>query len=80
MEAKNVAKSYKLAERIDCLPKPETFITLKDRKDMFFNKPSCRLINPTKNELGKISKKIIEQIDQEILKKTNVNQQKTQAT
>ena len=41
---------------------------------MFFNKPSCRLINPTKNELGKISKKIIEQINQEILKKTNVNQ------
>ena len=59
---------FKLAERIDHLPKPETFITLKDHK------PSCRLINPTKNEQGKISKKIIEQINQEILKKTDVNQ------
>ena len=57
MEAKNIAKSYKLAERIDHLPKPETFITLKDHKDNFFNKPSCRLINPTKKKLGKISKK-----------------------
>ena len=76
MEAKNIAKSCKLAERIDRLPKPETFITLNDHKDAFFNKSSCRLINPTKNELGKISKKIIEQINQEILKKTNVNQWK----
>ena len=76
MEAKNIAKSYKLAERIDHLPKPETFITLKDHKDNFSNKPSCRLIKPTKNELGKISKKIIDQINQEILKKTDVNQWK----
>ena len=52
MEAKNIAKSYKLAERIDHLPKPETFITLKDHKDNFFNKPSCRLINPTKKRTG----------------------------
>ena len=76
MEAKNIAKSYKLAERIDHLPKPETFIILKDHKDNFFNKPSSRLINPTKNELGKISKKIIEQINQKILKKTDGNQWK----
>ena len=31
------------------------------------------MINPTNNERGKISKKIIEQINQEILKKTDVN-------
>ena len=76
MEAKNIAKSYKWAERIDHLPKPETFITLKDHKDNFYDRSSCRLINPTKNELRKISKKIIEQINQEILTKTDVNQWK----
>ena len=32
------------------------------------------MISPTINELGKISKKIIEQFNQEILKKTDVNQ------
>ena len=37
------------------------------------------MINPTKNELGKISKKIIVQINQEILKKTDVNQWKTRS-
>ena len=56
-EAKNIAKSYKLAERIEHLPRTETFITLNDHKEKFYNKPSCRLISPTKNELGKISKK-----------------------
>ena len=34
------------------------------------------MINQTKNELGKISKKVIEQINQEILKKIDVNQRK----
>ena len=60
MEAKNIAKSYKLAERIDHLPRSETFRTLKDHKDNFYNKPSRRLINPAKSEVGKTSKKIIE--------------------
>ena len=76
MDARNIAKSYKLGERIDHLPRSETFITLKDHRDVVYNKPSCRLINPPKKELGKISKKIIEQINQEILKKTEVNQWK----
>ena len=76
MEAKNIAKPDKLAEKIDYLPRSETFITLKDHKDNFYNKPSCCLNNPTKSELGKISKKIIEQINQEILKKIDVNQWK----
>ena len=35
MEAKNIAKSCKLAEKIDHLPRPETFVTLKDHKDNF---------------------------------------------
>ena len=63
METKNIAKTYKLVERIDHLPRAETFITLKDHKDNFYNKPSCRLINPSINELEKNSKKVIQQIN-----------------
>ena len=51
MEAKSITKSYKLAERIDHLPRSETFIDLEDHKYNFYNKPSCRLINPTKNKV-----------------------------
>ena len=50
MEIKSIAKLYKLAERINHLPISETFITLNDHKDNFYNKPSCRLINPTKKK------------------------------
>ena len=63
METKNIAKTYKLAERINHLPRIKTFITLKDHKDNFYNKPSCRLINPTINELEKISRRAIQQIN-----------------
>ena len=73
MEAKIIAKSHKLAKRIDHLPRTETFIILKDHKDNFYNKASCRLINPTRNELRNISEIIIGQINQEILKKIDVN-------
>ena len=58
MEAKNIAKSYKLAERIDHLPRSETFIDLEDHKYNFYNKPSCRLINPTKNKVWENLQKI----------------------
>ena len=72
-------KTFKLAKRIDHLPK--TFISLKDHKVNFYSKPPCRLINPTKNELGKISKKknnnnTAKQISQKMLKKTEFNQWK----
>ena len=73
MEAKIIADSHKLVERIAHLPRTETFIILKDHKDSLHNKASCRLINPTRNELGNISKEILGQINQEILKKTDVN-------
>ena len=41
------------------------------------NKPTCRLINPTKPELGKFSKKIIENINKQLIEKLKVNQWKS---
>ena len=75
-----MTKSYKLTEAIDHPQRSHTFMTLKDEKDNFHNKPSWELINPTKNELVKISKEIIEQINQKILKKIDVNRGKTPPT
>ena len=54
----------------------KTYQKASDQLEKAINKPSCRLINPTKNELGKISKRILKQINQETLKKTEVNQWK----
>ena len=42
--------------------KQEAFISLKDHKPNFKNKPTSRLINPTKPELGKVSKRLLAKI------------------
>ena len=59
------------------IPLVLAFITLKDYKENFVNTPTCRLINPTKTELGKISKKIIEDINKQLAEKLKVNQWKS---
>lgn len=62
------------------MAKQQAFVTLKDHKENFQNKPSCRLINPAKSELGLVSKKIIERINNTIRNKTGVNQWKNSAS
>ena len=52
------------------------FITLKDHRENFQNNPSVRLINPAKNELGRLSKFIIQAVNQELRHKLNMNQWK----
>lgn len=75
-EDKNIATKLKLDDRIDTTAKNEAFITLKDHKPNFNNKPTCRLINPTKSEVGKISKQILERVNTKIRTATNMNQWK----
>ena len=54
----------------------EAFINLKDHKENFYNNPSCRLINPSKPEIGKIAKQLLEKIIPVIKKKTLLKQWK----
>ena len=75
-EDKNIAERLKLSDRINITAKREAFLTLKDHKPNSNNKPSCRLINPFKPELGKISKQIVEKIVHDVKSKANINQWK----
>ena len=50
---KQIANNLLLAGSIYVTAKKEAFITLKDHKENLKNKPSCRLINPCKREIGK---------------------------
>ena len=52
----------------------QAFISLKDHKENFLNNLKCRLINPAKNNLGLISKQILDRINNSIRSKTNANQ------
>ena len=52
-----------ILDQMDINSKNTFFITLKDYKENFFNNPTVRLINPAKQELGRISKAILENIN-----------------
>ena len=76
MEAKCIAKKINLDDRIDLLAKNPVFITLKDHKPNFRSSLPCRLINPSKSELGKVSKVLLENINKQLIGLLNVNQSK----
>ena len=52
------------------------FITLKDHKENFQNNPSVWLLNPAENELGRLSKFIIQEVKKEFRHKLHLNQSK----
>ena len=63
-------------DRVEVTAQTEAFVTLKDHKDNFANRPTCRLINPSKQQIGKISKQILENINLKLVDATGVNQWK----
>ena len=58
------------------MAKRNAYVTLKDHKENFQNNPKFRLINPAKSDLGKVSKVILDNINNRIKSSINVNQWK----
>ena len=58
------------------MAKKEAFFTIKDHKEDFETNPKYRLINPSKSELGKVSKQILDDINSQMRNTVNVNQWK----
>ena len=50
------------------------FFTIKDHKDDFRSNPQYRLINPNKSELGLLSKKVLQDVNDKLRSRLNVNQ------
>ena len=73
-EAKKLAKAYKLADRVDIMAQRESFFTIKDHKENFRTHPKYRLLNPTKSELGKLSKQILQKVNNKIKAQKPLNQ------
>ena len=72
-EDKMVAAELGIIDRqIYRVQEQEAFITVKDHKPNFLNNPQCRLINPTKSELGKVAKIILENIVKEVQSKSGL--------
>ena len=62
-EGKELAERDGVVNKMEVNGTSNCFITLKAHKDNFMNKPMLRLINPAKNEIGKISKGILDEIN-----------------
>ena len=61
-------------DRIEKLAEGPAYVILKDHKEDFRSKSSCRLVNPSENEIGKISKIVLEKIIKKSSKELNFNQ------
>ena len=72
-KSKAIAENFNLDDRIETTAKNEPFITLKDHKPNFDMDPKCRLINPTKTEIGRVSKQTLDRINKQVLAITNTN-------
>ena len=73
-EAKSIAKQLSNDDRIERMYENKPYITIKDHKEHFPNKISFRLINPSKSDIEKISKTILDKIITKIVSLSNVNQ------
>ena len=60
MSGKNLMRYKEVIKRMETNEEGNSFITIKDHKENFDNHPTVRLINPAKNELGRISKLILD--------------------
>ena len=74
LEAKVIAKKMHLDDRINITEKREAFITLKDHKPNFVKNLTCRLVNPAKTEIDRISKQLLDRINAQLANHLKLNQ------
>ena len=75
-KGKEILKNKEVLYRLDINEESNCFFTLKDHKENFHNNPTIRLINPAKNEIGRISKVILDTINSSLIKQLKINQWK----
>ena len=75
-EGTKFAKQADILDKIEINGTGNSFVTLKDHKENFTNHPTIRLMNPSKNEIGRISKHILDQINTKLVSKLCVNEWK----
>ena len=58
-----IAQQLGLADRMLTFREVSAFLSLKDHKDCFQARKPCRLLNPAKGDMGRVSKQILEKIN-----------------
>ena len=76
-----VAEKLEISDRVHRTAKKDSFVTVKDHKPGFRSNPQTRLLNPSKPELGKVSKQMLEKLNSKLRTKTELKQwRRTQET
>ena len=73
-EAAKIVDKLDLADRVQVLSSNSAFVTIKDHKPDFPNKVQCRLLNPSKSNVGRISKQYLEQVNSNLRERLRYNQ------
>ena len=75
-DARNHAHSLDIADIMECHSRSSAFLAIKDHKEDFPNTIKYRVINPARNNLGKISKRVLDKINSTCRESADVNQWK----
>ena len=73
-EANALVNDLNLSGKVQKYAEKTGFITFKDHKPNFERKLPCRLINPAKSELGKVSSVMLQEINECVRQKAEVCQ------
>ena len=72
-EAKMLAHRLGIVDRVEKYNTKNCFITIKVHKSDFKTNPECRLINPAKTQIGRVSKIIVQDICDSLRLALNIN-------
>ena len=68
----NIARNLEIDDRVEALALKRSFLTVKDHKADWPARVSCRLINPTKSNIG--NKSILDRVNNSRISKLEINQ------
>ena len=75
-KAEQISSKLEIDDRVQKLDENEAYVTIKGHKKEFPDKRFYRLIVPSKKDIGKTSKQILDRVSNTILVKNKVNQWK----
>ena len=73
---KKIAQKSSIADQVEVTQETEAYVNIKDHKHEFPNKIPCHLTNPSKSNIGKISIAILDTINKNVVRSTEINQWK----
>ena len=72
--SKFIVQRLSIDDRVEKMLEAETYITVKDHKEGFPHRLPFRLLIPSKYDVDKIIKNILDRINKSLIAFTNVNQ------